>query len=128
MEKIDIQTDEDLDKYAELFSNWGKWGQFSPGDPLDFEYQYIRVEIPKYYQKSLEIFKKLENPKGLAVCYMRLSMHSAWFLKDFTQAQQYIQQSLDIWEKLEIKSFNYAIALHNQGWFHRELGKLDDAM
>jgi tetratricopeptide (TPR) repeat protein len=100
--------------YFQMGETYGNYADFELGE--------------EYLQKGLELFEKLENPKGQAVCYMRLSNLAHTVYRNFTQAQSYLQQTLDLWVESGIKSYNYSVAIHIQGWYQRELGQLDQAL
>ncbi|MFX1512244.1 MAG: tetratricopeptide repeat protein [Promethearchaeota archaeon] len=105
-------------KIAEILHRFGLWYFFS------FEDLSLASE---YFHKSLKSYEDLKNRKGMAFCYNRLAS-LAYFSGDFLQAQKYIQQSLDLWNEIGIRSLGYHLSLVVKGWLVRDIGHLDEAL
>jgi tetratricopeptide (TPR) repeat protein len=84
-------------------------------------------ESKEYTEKSLELFESLGNRKGMAYAYLRLS-HYPLFEGNFTEGEEFLHKSIDMYQKLGVRNIGYAFALHILSGIKRDQGAIEDAM
>ncbi|MBC3846751.1 histidine kinase [Winogradskyella echinorum] len=81
-----------------------------------------------YVKKTLNISKKLNYPKGIAISYNNLGIINHYFLSDPLEGLEFYQKSYDIFEK-EPKFQKYAVSvLTNIGLINLEQQEFDKAL
>ncbi|REG87396.1 tetratricopeptide repeat-containing sensor histidine kinase [Winogradskyella sediminis] len=83
---------------------------------------------PGYVTKTLEISKKLNYPKGIAISYNNLGIINHYFLSDPLEGLHYYQKSYDVFEKAQIYKRYEVGVLTNIGLINYEQQNYDKAL